>query len=267
MKPLIPFYIVCFNRINGLRFALEFAQSSELAVEPIILDMGSTWLPFIEYRDSLGLRIEKFVDGVGPRDLWITGVIEKLGIGPFFLSDGDVDYSGLPIDTFSKLKSQSEKYPWFPKVGLALRICDLPKDKEGFRILKWETDNWKIKFSTNVYLNGVDTTIAYYPRREKVFYYRPSLRLAGSYTARHYPWYEREDSYNDEAKFYHLVAASKISSTQAGKLPTKKYRVKHNILLLILFILKKPIKSKLLGKICVELIAFRGKIHPKTQQV
>jgi hypothetical protein len=260
MNSKIPFYVVCFNRIDGLKYALEFVNSSSLSLEMVILDMGSTWNPFIKYRDSLGVRVESFPKGMGPRDLWVTGVIKKLGDGPFFLADGDIDYSGLPSDTASALNSISEKYPWFPKVGLALTVKDLPKDAEGTRVLKWELDNWKVRFADNLYLNGVDTTIAFYPRRESIFYYRPSLRLGGIYTARHYPWYEREETFNEEAKFYYQVAGSSISSTQASELPSRKYRAKHSLLIFIYWLLRKPLKLRLFGKFCVQVISYKGKI-------
>ena len=130
MDGKIPFYIVCFNRIEGLKFALEFVSSSTLPLEAIILDMGSTWDPFIKFRDSLGIRVEKYPKGMGPRDLWKTGAINRLGDGPFFLADGDIDYSDLPTDSASSLKSISERYPWFPKVGLALTIIDLALNAE-----------------------------------------------------------------------------------------------------------------------------------------
>ena len=262
MHAKIPFYVVCFNRIEGLRFALEFVKSSSLPLEAVILDMGSTWEPFITYRDSLGIRIEKFPKGMGPRDLWVTGTIKKLGVGPFFLADGDIDYSGIPSDCASVLKSISEKYPWFPKVGLALTIRDLPMDLEGSRVLKWELENWKVRFRGNLYLNGIDTTIAFYPKREVTFYYRPSLRLGGRYTARHYPWYERKENFNEEAEFYYQVAGSAISTTQAKEFPGRKYRIKHRILIFIYWLLKEPLKFKLFGKLCVQIISYKGKLNP-----
>jgi len=258
----IPFYIVCFNRIEGLRFAVKFANSSNLSLEPVILDMGSTWKPFLEYRDSLNLKIIKFPYGTGPRDLWTTGEIGKLGLGDFFLTDGDIDFTGLPLNTAQSLKELSEKYPWFPKVGLALRISDLPQDLESARVLSWEADHWKVQFGQDLYLNGVDTTIAYYPRRESTFYYRPSLRLAGEFTAKHYPWYERDGFLTEEAEYYYGIASANISSTQARQLPVTRYKIKHWILLNIYRILRFPLKTSLLGPLAVRLISYKGTIRP-----
>ena len=263
MVKRIPFYIVCFNRIEGLRFALEFVNSSSVPLEPIILDMGSTWEPFIEFRDTLSITVIKFPIGIGPRDLWTNGEICKLGSGEFLLSDGDIDFTGLPSNTVQKLKDVSKKYPWFPKVGLALRISDLPEDLEGLRVLSWEADHWKIEFSKEIFLNGIDTTIAYYPRRDLIFHYRPSLRVAGEFTARHYPWYEREGSLSDEAKFYHKIASANISSTQAAQLPLVRYKFKHWILLRVYQLLLIPLKMPLFGPAAVRIISYKGTIKPQ----
>ena len=261
MGRVIPFYIVCFNRIQGLRFALQFVRDSSLPLEPIILDMGSTWEPFLQYRDSLNLEVVKFPYGIGPRDLWTKGEIKKLGSGGFFLTDGDIDFTDLPVNTAQKLKDLSDKYPWFPKIGLALRISDLPEDPEGARVLSWEADHWKVEFGQDIYLNGVDTTIAYYPRRELTFFYRPSLRLGGEFTARHYPWYERNGFLTDEAKYYYGLASANISSTQAGQSQVTRYKVKHKILLGIYQILRIPLKTSLLGPFAVKLISYKGTIR------
>lgn len=223
--------------------------------------MGSTWQPYIEYRDSLGLRTEHFKYGVGPRDLFINGFIVADGTGPFFFSDGDLDYSETSNEAFENMKKVSDKYPWFPKIGLALPFERVPSDKEGIRVRKWERDNWRISFEKGIYLNGVDTTIAYYPRREDTFYYRPSLRLAEANSVKHYPWFERND--NEEAIYYTSLARSSISSTAAGDTPSFRYRVKHAILIALYFLSRTPLKYKLTGKQFVNLLARNGTIPPK----
>lgn len=260
----IPFYIVCFNRIYGLQQAMAFVERSSIPLKPVVLDMGSTWEPFISYRDSLGIRIEHFDYGIGPRDLFINGFLFDDGKGPFFFSDGDLDYSKTSSRAFENLKKISEKYPWFPKIGLALPLSDVPHDDEGKRIRKWERDNWRVKFSNGVYLNGVDTTIAYYPRREVTFYYRPSLRLAASNSAIHYPWYERQDS--EEAFFYSSLARANISSTAAGDTPTIPYRIKHVILIYLYFIACVPLRFSVTGPYFVKMLARNGTIQSKRSQ-
>ena len=261
MMKAIPFYIVAFNRIEGLEKALKFVGNSSIPLKAIVLDMGSSWEKFIQYRDSAGIEVIHFPYGVGPRDLWVTGELEKLGDGPFFLTDGDIDFSQSPNNTAEKMKQVSDCYPWFPKVGLALKLSDLPNDNEGARVLAWELDHWKVLFQNNIYLTGVDTTIAYYPRRERTFYYRPALRLAGEFTVRHYPWYERQDSLNEEAKFYQQIAMARISTLQAAQWPSKSYLRNHAVLVKLFSLLTFAFKVKFLGALTVKLFSYRGTIR------
>lgn len=258
----IPFYVVAFNRINGLKKAHDFVSRSSIPLELVVLDMGSTWEPFMKYRDSLGIQVIKFPHGMGPRDLWVTGELSSLGTGGFFLADGDIDYSQVSSKAAEKMVNLSQKYPWFPKVGLALKISDLPKDFEGNRIRDWEKGHWQVRWEKETFLTGLDTTTAYYPRREKTFHYRPALRIAGEYHAIHYPWYERPENYDDEAKFYTSLASAKISSAQASLWPNRNFKIKRLIWKLAYTILRVPLKSKYFGKICIQILSFRGTIPP-----
>ena len=236
MQSATPFYIVAFNRIKGLQMAVEFVKQSTIPIELVVLDMGSTWGPYIEYRDSLDVQVHSFPFGMGPRDLWVTGELAKLGRGGFFLSDGDIDYSEVADDAAQKMIELSEKYP---------AIID-----------------WKVPWTKNVYLSGLDTTTAYYPRRDQTFYYRPGLRIAGKYQAIHYPWYERPENYDDEARFYTNLASANISSAQAGLMPNRNYKMKRLIWIRIYSILKYPLKSRYFGKVCVRILSYRGTIPP-----
>jgi hypothetical protein len=258
----IPFYVVAFNRINGLKKVHDFVTRSSIPLELIVLDMGSTWEPFIKFRDSLGVQVFKFPYGMGPRDLWVTGELSRLGSGGFFLADGDIDYSEVSDKAAEKMVNVSQKYPWFPKVGLALKISDLPNDFEGKRISDWAKGDWQVCWNNDTYLTGLDTTTAYYPRRDTTFHYRPALRIAGDCQAIHYPWYERPENYDEEAKFYTSLASAKISSAQASLLPNRNFKIKRFIWRLAYTILRTPLKSKYFGKICIKILSYRGIIPP-----
>jgi hypothetical protein len=264
MPSAIPFYLVAFNRIRGLREANEFARRSTIPLELIILDMGSTWKPFVQYRDSLDAQVLHFPYGMGPRDLWVSGELSQISVGSFFLADGDIDYSEVPPDAAAKMVDMSKRYPWIPKVGLALKITDLPLDHEGRRIRAWAKGDWAVKWDKETFLTGLDTTIAYYPRRETTFHYRPGLRIAGRYQVIHYPWYEREQTNDEEAKFYVSIASEKISSAQAALTPSANFRAKRLVLILLYRVLKYPLKSRILGGICVRVLSYRGTLKPKT---
>lgn len=260
MSGVVPFYVVCFNRIRGLLSALEFAQRSTIALQLNILDMGSSWEPFIRVRDALDCPVIYIEPGLGPRDLWTNGTLSRLGEGGFFLSDGDLDYSSVPSDAAEKMIAMSNQYPWFPKVGLALRIDDLPLDQEADRVKLWEKPSWSVKWDLQTFLAPLDTTMAYYPSRDKTFFYRPGLRIAGPYQAIHYPWYERDTLPDEESFVYRKIASSRISSTQAGTYPSFLHRIKRSILLAVSWLARPLLRNSRTAPHAVSLLALKGKI-------
>ena len=126
---IIPFIIICRNRLSLLRNALNFSKMASDQVYPVVADMGSEYPPLVKFLHQIKDH-EKvlFLDNLGPRNLWShDNFISIVGSNPFFLSDGDIDYSQTNIEIFSKFKQISKKYPGFKKVGAALKIDDLDK--------------------------------------------------------------------------------------------------------------------------------------------
>jgi hypothetical protein len=261
----IPFYVVTFNRIHGLKSAVEFSKKSTIPLSLVILDMGSTWKPFNDYVSSLPFTRFNFRNGLGPRSLWTSGFLSKIGNGPFFLSDGDLDYSEIPVESFEKMQSLSEKYPWFPKVGLDLKTNDLPHDAETSRILEWNFGNTEVEIDENIFLSSIDTTIAYYPNRSTTFHYRPALRIAGDFQVIHYPWYERVENLNEEAKVYRELARSDISSGQAQLKLYWQGKLKRRFVIALFVIVAPFITSRVLGPILVRILSFRATLRQKQE--
>lgn len=255
----IPFYVITFNRVSGLQNAFRFSTRSNLDLDLIVLDMGSTYEPFWDYINRMNFQVHSFQLPRGPRELWTGGHLQKLGSGPFFISDGDIDYDLVHSTAFEKMRELSQKYPWIPKVGLALDLGELPKDREGERIQSWEQRNWIFEIEKDVYLAGLDTTIAYYPNRIKSFFYRPALRIGGQWTANHYPWQEREDTYSAEVRFYHSKASNLISTTATGTQQNYQTRLKFGVLLLMFRVLQYAIPSEKVGPIAAKILAYRGR--------
>jgi hypothetical protein len=227
----------------------------------IVLDMGSTWQPFLDFVNTSNLEVYRFPRGLGPRDLWIEGHLNRLGSGPFFLSDGDLDYREVPADAFLVLQKTSNVYPWFPKVGLDLRTDNLPLDSESKRVLEWNKGNNEVELESNLFLSSLDTTIAYYPRREKKFYFRPAIRISGSYSATHYPWYEREYNESEEARVYKSLAKSSISSGVEQQTITKRSQTRRQLLILLFHIVVPLIKNRFLGKLLVRILSWRATLR------
>ncbi len=255
----IPFYVITFNRVSGLENAFRFTIRSTLELELIVLDMGSTYAPFWDYVNRMGFQFHSYSLALGPRQLWTEGHLQKLGSSPFFISDGDIDYDLVDSTAFQKMSELSLKYPWIPKVGLALDIKQLPEDEEGQRIKSWERWNWEFEIEKDVYLAGLDTTIAFYQTRSRNFFYRPALRLGGCLTANHYPWHERENTFSEEVRFYHSKASNVISTTATGTHKSFQTRVKFGILFQMFKVLKYIIRTQKFGPLAVKILSFRGR--------
>jgi len=208
---IIPFIIICRNRLSLLQNALNFSKMASDQVYPVVADMGSEYPPLVKFLHQIKDH-EKvlFLDNLGPRNLWSNdNFISIVGSNPFFLSDGDIDYSQTNIEIFSKFKQISKKYPGFKKVGAALKIDDL--DKKSLKsklIIENEKSNWDFKreIENEIYLSPVDTVFAYYRRHSRNLYFWPALRVAGKFTVRHAPWYEVEGRRTKEEEFYALNA-------------------------------------------------------------
>ena len=265
----IPFYIVVFNRLSGLRNALNFAESSTLRVKPVILDMGSTYPPMVQYLEDSSVQVvrpilrkleaQRGASGHLLTGLWTSGLLSELGSGEFFLSDGDLDYSDTSPDTLGRLREYGKRFPWLPKVGTALRVDDLPRDDIGQRVVRWESWNWKVAWDSSSYLASVDTTLAYYPDRGRSFYFRPALRLAGEHTVRHSPWYERDGRLSDVAAFYREVALSSLTHASGQSLPDPRYVPKRAFEFLARA-MRRPLRSRMFGPRSTQVLSWRGRV-------
>lgn len=98
-----PFYVITFNRVSGLENAFRFTERSTLDLELIILDMGSTYSPFWDYVAQKKLPVYSYSLPRGPRELWTQGHLVRLDSGPFFISDGDIDYDNVDSDILARL--------------------------------------------------------------------------------------------------------------------------------------------------------------------
>ena len=267
MTQATPFYLVAFNRIRGIESALDIVARSTIPLELIVLDMGSTWDKYWAFIQTSQVRVIRIPGGIGPRDLWRTRIIETLGTGGFYLSDGDIDYSMTTDSAFEQMMAVSKRFPWFPKVGLALDLEVIPNDLEGRRVRSWAKNDWRVQIEKNIFISGVDTTIAYYPTRDLTFYYRPGLRIAGDCTCNHYPWQERIGSLNEEAKFYWNLANSRISSTAEALWPESKFIAKQFVYIKFIALAKCLLKYGVTAKVIVRILSLNGTIKPDGKQL
>jgi hypothetical protein len=255
----IPFYILTFNRVKGLESAIEFSKRSTTELNIVIVDMGSTWPPFLELLDSGKYNVVRFPKGTHPRDLLLRNHLADLGDGGFFLSDGDIDYSETNSDAFEHLVVLSQEFPWIPKVGLELRTDILPKTEESRRILSWSKYSKSIRIKDDLYLASLDTTIAYYPSRGNRFYLRPALILGGLNSVIHYPWLQDSEK-SDEEIFYNANAIKFISSGNSRPYPSIKFKFSRIIWVLFARLTRAQMRNRRLGKFLVRILSIKGVI-------
>lgn len=226
---MIPFVVVTHNRASGLLDLFLFLQRQELPIKLVIADMESTFPPMLELLskielgeidEHISLEIEVWrLSNIGPRALWFSQKFRDLvGHDEFFLSDGDLDYTNTSSDALSRLRKIGQKYAGFPKVGAALSLDNLPVSSKSTIIISGESRNFlhSREIEKDIYLAPVDTTLAYYPKYEERYSFWPALRVAGSSTVIHSPWYESDVNLTKEQSFY-LANQRQDISTLGGR--------------------------------------------------
>lgn len=211
-KSRVPFFLFAFNRVSGLDSWLAFVKRSTLPVEPILVDNGSTWAPFIDRKNQLPIRkIDVHLPG-GPRQLWKHPEFRALASDGFFLADGDLDYASTPGDALAHLKEIAANFPEYVKIGMSLTLSDLPIDAISDVIRKYESQYWDARLRSLGFVAGVDTTVAYYPALGEAFSLFPALRTAPPYSVSHIPWYARQPL-TDEEVHYRSVASKRMPNS------------------------------------------------------
>lgn len=232
------FYLACFNRVKGLISAINFVQRASLDLRLIVLDMNSSWKKFhdvlAEFKDVI--QVERVTHLDNPRYLWREGFFLDKNPNGFFLSDGDILFDDLPSDAFEKMIEISNKYPYFPKVGLDLSTEGLPNSEYIKAMLSVAKSDKRYHLEKDILVCASDTTIAYYPVASPTFYFRPALRLSGRYKVTHYPWFEVESELDEEAQMYRMTA-SRSSSTALSHIKTaSRHKLRVEIRNLISFL-------------------------------
>jgi hypothetical protein len=121
-----------------------------------------------------------------------------------------------------------KKYPSYQKVGLSLKIDDLPdhyplKDD----VMAWEQQFWVNELEDGVYEASVDTTFAMYKPTSYSYLLAPSIRIGEPYSARHMPWYGNPAQQTDEDIFYRNRADTNVTSWNVDELP-ERYKAEMN---------------------------------------
>jgi hypothetical protein len=217
-----PIVINNFNRCRDLRALVAWLRQAEQR-NIVVLDNLST-LPELEdaYRrfEAAGIRIVRLQQNAGARSLWALDLLPQLGIDtPFVYTDSDiVPDEDCPPDLVGHLLATLDANPDFVKVGVGLRIDDLPAHyAKKAQVETWEAQFWRHPVAPGLFLAPVDTTFALYHARSE-FALQPALRTGRPYRARHLGWYVDSGNLSGEDAFY-LARANSDTNWSGGDLP------------------------------------------------
>lgn len=209
----IPVVINNFNRLTPLRDLIIWLEKVGMK-NIIVIDNGSTYPPLLTYYSNLRHEVLRG-QNLGAVALWASkGLWQRIRNDYYIYTDSDVVPDACcPSDAIRMLFDTLRKYPYLEKVGLGLRIDDLPDSYEKKAdVIRWEGKYWQNPISANLYRAAVATTFAMYRPRAMGVYWLRSLRTGGAYVARHTPWYEDSKNPTDEERFYAMTAKRGVST-------------------------------------------------------
>jgi len=217
----IPIIVVCYNNYKYVENTLKqiFKINTEYYKNIQILNNNSTCLNTIHFLNSCGVKVINNFENNGP---WISLYNNKhiYDVLPdkFILTDPDLKLNeNIPNNFIEILSELSDKYET-NKIGLALDISDFDKfykndNYASMSIYEWEQQFWKNKINDNnyeLYESEIDTTFCLI---NKNYYYKNyNIRIAGDFTAKHLPWYIKNEIYNIYENYLNILNTTNIST-------------------------------------------------------
>lgn len=209
----IPVVINNFNRLEWLRAQLAWLETAGMRNISII-DNGSTFPPLLAFYETTNYRIFRR-QNMGPLALWgCEDLWRSVKDSYYIYTDPDVlpaDYC--PRDCAAFLKSQLEQRPSLEKIGLGLKIDDLPDSyAKKSDVIAWESQYWESRLGTSLFRAAVDTTFALYRPRAMGGWWLRGARTDEPFVARHMPWYQDSNAVSEEDVFYAKAVRKGIST-------------------------------------------------------
>jgi hypothetical protein len=232
----VPVFIISFNRLSYLKALTETLEQRGFE-NLTIIDNASTYEPLLEHLEHTPHRVVRLDQNLGHLALWRSGRFDPIiKRERFILTDCDVvPGQDCPNDITSFLNTVLDRYPNHTKVGLSLRIDDLPDYyRYKQRVIEWEKPFWEMQLADGHYEAAVDTTFALYRPNvgcDEDRWWR-SIRTAPPYSAQHMPWYENTDIVSDEELYYqrHVKGIStQWSITDPDLLKQQNTELQHEI--------------------------------------
>lgn len=209
----IPIIINNFNRLDCLRRLMSWLDRAQMK-NVTIIDNGSTYRPLIDYYSRSDCDVIR-VNNRGPLALWtVPSLWHRIRNNFYVYTDVDVVPDDVcPLDAVNFLREELLKHPAFEKIGLGLRLDDLPDCYEKKAdVLGWEKQYWSDRFDSRLFRARVDTTFALYRPRAIGGWWLNSLRTDFPYVAQHLPWYQDSSQLSNEELFYRKHVKPNVST-------------------------------------------------------
>ena len=200
----IPIFINSYNRYGCLKKQITRFEEMEL-LNLIIIDNASTYPPLLEYLNELSKKytVVYLSTNLGSYALWRSGMFNsEINLSYYIYTDPDiVPIPECPSDVVKYLIEILEKYSRVCKVGIGLRIDNLPDTKVGNEAREFEEKYWNSPLGNNLYKAPIDTTFCVYRPNGRIGH-QVGIRTGYPYVAEHSTWYEDLDNLSEELKYY-----------------------------------------------------------------
>ncbi len=205
----VPVFVICRDRLACLvRLVAWLEQAGHHEI--VLVDNGSTYAPLVEWLDRSPHRVARPAGDHGHLSPFEAELVPR--DRPFVVTDCDVvPDEDCPADAVDHLLDLLLAHD-VVKVGLGLRLDDLPAGPARRDVRQMERRFWEVPAGRGVFDAPVDTTFALY--RPALPFAVGGLRTTPPYLARHTTWYlDPGDLPPDEAWYLeHLSTPTEWSS-------------------------------------------------------
>lgn len=209
-----PIVIICRDRLTPLQQLLARLDAAGY-VRPVLVDNASTYPPLVDFLDRLtDIEVFRLTENLAHKAPWQADAVQaKLRTTfPVVVTDCDVvPDDDCPSDLVEHLATVLLRYADVDKVGLGLRIDDLPASYEKRdTVIAWESQFWKKEIAPGIFSAWVDTTFALYRSLQPPHGVKRALRTGPPYLARHLPWYADSARPTEEQRYYEANAETDL---------------------------------------------------------
>ena len=160
----IPVFIISYDRLTLLKTLI--ASLEKVGISNIhIIDNASTYPPLLEFYKETEYDVIYVGENLGSRVFWKSEIFDKYRDDFYVVTDSDLELvDDCPDDLIPFLFRTLKKYPFVRKVGVSLKIDDIPETSVlGKDVKEWENQFFKAPIKgANAYYASVDTTFAIY---------------------------------------------------------------------------------------------------------